>query len=188
MAALVAAACAGCASAPAGGGPGRPAAGPMMGSGAMAGMMGGAMAVATLTPTLGSTVRGVVMFHQMDGHLMVHAKLSGLAPNTEHGFHVHETGSCASADGASAGGHFNPGSQPHGPQDHAHHAGDLPSLKADSQGAVDKKFVLDGPTLGAGAASLLGRSVIVHAQPDDYTTQPSGNSGERVACGVIAAF
>jgi superoxide dismutase, Cu-Zn family len=149
-------------------------------------MMAGRMAVASMTPTQGSTVRGLVMFHQMDGHLMVHAKLSGLAPNREHGFHVHETGSCASADGSSAGGHFNPDGQPHGPQNAAHHAGDLPALKADALGRVDQKFMLMGVSVADGPTSVVGRSVIVHAQPDDYTTQPTGNSGARLGCGVIA--
>jgi Cu-Zn family superoxide dismutase len=155
------------------------------GHGAM--MMGGKMAVATLTPTQGNTVNGLVMFHEMDGHLMVHAQINGLKPNAEQGFHVHETGSCASVDGTSAGGHFNPDAQPHGPQNAAHHKGDLPALKADANGRVDQKFMLMGPTVAAGPASLIGRSVIVHAQADDYATQPTGNSGARVACGVIAA-
>jgi Cu-Zn family superoxide dismutase len=149
-------------------------------------MMRGRMAVASLTPTQGSTVRGLVVFHEMDGHLMVHAKVSGLKPNGVHGLHVHETGSCASADGSSAGGHFNPDGQPHGPQSAAHHAGDLPALTADENGVADQHFTLTGPTLTEGPASLVGRSVIVHAQADDYTTQPSGNSGARIGCGVIA--
>jgi Cu-Zn family superoxide dismutase len=169
---------AGCAS-PNAGGPSGPA-------GTMA-MMGGRMAMASLTPTEGNQVRGLVMFHEMDGHLMVHAKISGLQPNAEHGFHVHEHGSCASADGASAGGHFNPGGQPHGPQASAHHAGDLPALKADAKGVVDQKFMLTGVTLAEGPTSLVSRAVIVHAQADDYSTQPTGNSGARIACGVIAA-
>lgn len=158
----------------------------MMGGGMGGGMMNGRMAVASLTPTQGSQVRGLVMFHQMDGHLMVHAKLSGLKPSGEHGFHVHETGSCASADGTSAGGHFNPDGKPHGPQNAAHHAGDMPSLKADANGVVDQKFMLIGPTVADGPASVVGRSVIVHAQADDYATQPTGNSGARLGCGVIA--
>lgn len=157
---------------------------PHPGHGAM-----GNTALATLTPTQGSNVRGLVMFHAMDGQVMVHARLSGLKPNGEHGFHLHEKGDCASADGTSAGGHFNPDAQPHGPQGAAHHAGDMPSLKADADGNVDQHFALTGPSLAAGApASILGRSVIVHANPDDYTTQPTGNSGPRLACGVIAAM
>lgn len=148
---------------------------------------GGLMAVATLTPTQGSTVHGLVMFHEMDGHLMVHAVVSGLPPSGVFGFHVHEVGSCASSDGSSAGGHFNPGAQPHGPQGGPHHAGDMPALQAGANGVADQEFMLDGPTLAAGPTSLVGRSVIVHAQADDYATQPTGNSGARVACGVIAA-
>jgi Cu-Zn family superoxide dismutase len=163
-----------------------------MGMGGMGGMeamhqhMAG-MAVATLTPTQGNSVRGLVMFHEMQGHLMVHAKLSGLKPGAEQGFHLHEKGDCASADGTSAGGHFNPDGKPHGPQDAAHHAGDMPALKADANGVVDQKFMLMGPTVGAGPTSIVGRSVVVHAGPDDYSSQPAGNSGPRVACGVIAA-
>jgi len=164
-----------------------PEAGHGMGKDHPMGMMAGPTAVATLTPTQGNTVRGWVMFHEMDGHLMVHARLSGLKPGADQGFHIHEVGSCASADGTSAGGHFNPGSQPHGPQTAAHHAGDLPALKADSNGSVDQKFMIDGPTIAEGPSSVVGRSVIVHAQADDYATQPTGNSGARVACGVIAA-
>jgi Cu-Zn family superoxide dismutase len=177
-AALLAFALAGCAT---------PDSGHGMGKDHSMGMMAGPMAVATLTPTQGNNVRGLVMFHERDGHLMAHAQLTGLKPGAEHGFHVHEVGSCASADGTSAGGHFNPGGQPHGPQAAAHHAGDLPALKADANGSVDQKFMIEGPKISEGPASLVGRSVIVHAQPDDYATQPTGNSGARVACGVIAA-
>ena len=155
-------------------------------AGAMA-MMSGPMAMASLTPTEGNQVRGLVMFHAMADHLMVHAKLSGLKPNAEHGFHVHETGSCASADGSSAGGHFNPDGRAHGPQNAPHHAGDMPSLKADANGSDDQKFMLTGVTIAAGSTSLVGRSVIVHALADDYQTQPTGNSGARIGCGVIAA-
>ncbi|MDC8771193.1 superoxide dismutase family protein [Roseateles albus] len=153
-----------------------------MGTGSMAGM-----AMASLTPTQGNNVRGMVMFHEKDGHVMVHAKLSGLKANAEHGFHLHEKGDCASADGTSAGGHFNPDGKPHGPQTADHHAGDMPALKADANGFVDQKFMLHGPTVAAGPASINGRSVIVHIAPDDYATQPTGNSGARIACGVIAA-
>jgi len=149
-------------------------------------MAPGQMAVATLTPTQGNNVRGLVMFHAMGDHLMVHAQLSGLKPGAEHGFHLHEKGDCASTDGSSAGGHFNPDGKPHGPQDAAHHAGDMPALKANAEGKVDTEFMLHGPTIAAGPASINARSVIVHAGPDDYATQPTGNSGARIACGVIA--
>ena len=83
--------------------------------------------MASLAPTQGHTATGSVMFHEMGGHLMVHARISGLKPNAEHGFHIHEKGDCSAPDGTSAGGHFNPTGQPHGPQGAAHHAGDLPA-------------------------------------------------------------
>jgi Cu-Zn family superoxide dismutase len=150
-------------------------------------MMGGGMAMATLAPTAGSTVQGTVGFHETDGHLMVHAQLSGLAPGSEHGFHIHEKGDCSAPDGTSAGGHFNPDGKPHGAQGGEHHAGDMPSLVADANGKVDAHFMLMGPTVSAGPASIIGRGLIVHAKADDYMTQPTGNSGARLACGVIAA-
>lgn len=162
------------------------------GSGGKPGMMDhmaamkGRVAVASLTPTQGQAVRGLITFHQMGDHLMVHAQVSGLKPGAEHGFHIHEKGDCASADGTSAGGHFNPDGKPHGPQSTAHHAGDMPALKADASGVADQKFMLMGPTVSAGTASVVGRALIVHAGPDDYATQPTGNSGARIGCGVIA--
>jgi Cu-Zn family superoxide dismutase len=152
----------------------------------MGGMQG--TAVASLTPTQGQTAAGLVMFRAMaGGQVMVHAHVTGLKPNGEHGFHVHENGNCASPDGSSAGGHFNPTGAPHGTQAGPHHAGDMPSLKANAQGVADAKFTLQGVGIGPGGApDLSGRSVVVHANPDDYATQPTGNSGGRIACGVIA--
>jgi len=145
------------------------------------------MAVASLSPTQGQAATGLVMFHQRpEGGVMVHAWVSGLKPNGEHGFHVHEVGSCASTDGTSAGGHYNPTGTPHGPQHGPHHAGDMPSLKADGNGVAEARFTLKTVSIGSGQADLTGRSVIVHANPDDYTTQPTGNAGARIACGVIA--
>lgn len=144
------------------------------------------MAMASLSPAAAGGATGLVVFHSKDGDVMVHVKASGFAPNSAHGFHVHEKGSCASADFSSAGGHFNPGGHPHGPQDAPRHAGDMPNLQADAQGRVDQKFVIKGVQL-KGEAGLLGRAVIVHAEPDDFKTQPTGNSGARMACGVIAS-
>jgi len=151
--------------------------------------MKGKVAVASLTPTQGNTARGLFVFHQMgDGQVMVHAHVSGLKPGAEHGVHIHEKGDCASPDGTSAGGHFNPDGKPHGPQTSAHHAGDMPALKADANGVADVKFTLSGPTVTAGPTSVVDHAVIVHANPDDYATQPTGNSGGRIACGVIAGY
>ena len=144
-------------------------------------------AMAQLKPTQGSTAAGTVWFTQQGLRVNVRVQVSGLAPNQEHGFHVHEKGDCSSPDGMSTGGHFNPGGQPHGPQSAPHHGGDMPSLKADASGNAQASFQMQGVSVGTGIDGLLGRGVIVHAKPDDYTTQPTGNSGARIACGVIAA-
>jgi Cu-Zn family superoxide dismutase len=158
------------------------------GMGAMRGrMMGdGPSAAAKLEATKGNAASGTVTFQQHGQHVMVHARISGLKPFGEHGFHVHEKGDCSSGDGMGTGGHFNPTGKPHGRQDADHHAGDLPALKADVEGKAEARFHLTGVTLGdGGPTDLAGRGLIVHAGPDDYQTQPTGNSGARIACGVI---
>lgn len=148
----------------------------------------GPSARAQLEATRGNTTSGTVTFHQHRDAVMVHARVSGLKPNQEHGFHVHEKGDCSSGDGMSAGGHFNPLGKPHGHHDGADkHAGDLPSLKADAEGKVDVRFRVAGISVGSGATDIVGKGLIVHAQPDDWKTQPTGNAGARIACAVIAA-
>jgi Cu-Zn family superoxide dismutase len=144
-------------------------------------------AVAHLRPASGSSASGTAWFTQEGDHVVVRVKASGLAPSREHGFHVHEKGDCSSPDASSAGGHFNPTDMPHGPPGSEHHAGDLPSLKADAAGKVATSFDVKGVLLGAGATDLMGKALVIHADPDDYATQPAGNSGKRVACGVIAS-
>lgn len=143
-------------------------------------------ATARLEATRGNAAAGTVAFRQQDASVMVLVSLTGLKPNAEHGFHVHDNGDCSSGDGMSAGGHFNPTKQPHGPQHAEHHAGDMPALKTDANGSVRATFHLTGVSLGSGPVDLVGHSLIVHADADDYTTQPTGNSGARIACGVIA--
>ena len=149
------------------------------------GISGGPSAVANLEPTNGNTAKGTVSFTQHGDKVRVSAELSGLMPDGEHAFHVHEKGDCSSGDGMSAGGHFNPAGKPHGPQDGPHHAGDMPSLKADSYGNANATFELSSVTIGSGAADLVGRGLIVHRDPDDFKTQPTGNAGPRIACAVI---
>ena len=146
----------------------------------------GPSAVAELQPTRGNNVSGTVKFTQQADGVLVAARLSGLKPGQEHGFHIHEKGDCSSGDGMSTGGHFNPGGKPHGPQSGEHHAGDMPALKADASGNVDTSFSVKGLTIGSGANDIVGHGLIVHAAPDDYTTQPTGNAGARMACAVIA--
>ena len=154
---------------------------------ACAGIPPGPTASAQLKATQGNSVTGQVQFTQLGDKVLVTAEVRGLVPNTEHGFHVHEKGDCSSADGLSAGGHFNPDRKAHGAHDQSeHHAGDLPSLKADANGTALVSFESSTLSVGGGKADVLGRGLIVHRDPDDYTTQPTGNSGPRLACGVIA--
>lgn len=140
----------------------------------------------TLQSRSGSSVTGTLRFSERGGVLRLRGTVKGLAAGSEHGFHIHEKGDCSAADASSAGGHFNPGASAHGRHsDPIHHAGDLPSLKADASGVARIDVVLSGVTLGAGATSIKGRSLVVHGNPDDFTTQPAGNAGPRVACGPI---
>ena len=144
-------------------------------------------AVADLAPTQGNTAKGTVTFMPRDGRVRVVAEVSGLQPGS-HGFHIHEKGDCSAADGTSAGGHFNPMGKPHAaPGVNDRHAGDMPLLVADLSGNARLVATLDLITVGGGAADVVGRSVIIHKDPDDFKTQPTGNSGARVACGVIRA-
>jgi Cu-Zn family superoxide dismutase len=145
----------------------------------------GPAAVAVLEATKGNTAGGTVEFVQKGDKVAVSARLSGLTPGA-HGFHIHEKGDCSSGDGMSAGGHFNPHAKPHAsPATSDRHAGDMPMLQADGTGNATLTAELDIITVGSGAADVVGRSVIVHKDPDDFKTQPTGNSGARVACGVI---
>lgn len=144
-------------------------------------------AVVMLNPTAGQQANGIVRLAQEGDRVVVRARVAGLAPNREHGFHVHEKGDCSAPDASSAGEHLNPQAKPHGAPGAEHHPGDLPSLKADAAGVAATSFEVKGTLLGAGAADLIGKALVVHADPDDYTTQPSGNSGHRIACGVIAS-
>ena len=148
----------------------------------------GVQSIARLASTKGSQVTGTLQFFPLaEGGIRVQGRVEGLAPNSEHGFHIHEKGDCSSGDGLSAGGHFNPAQQAHGKfgDSKAHHLGDLPSLDADTQGVAIIDFVSKNLTLDRGNNGILGRSLIVHNDPDDYTTQPTGNSGARLACAVI---
>ena len=148
----------------------------------------GDTASATLESRSGSTVLGTATFRQRYNGVHVRVDVNGLVGGSEHGFHVHDKGDCSAPDAASAGGHFNPTAVAHGKfSASVHHSGDLPSLVADSNGRARLEFDLPGATLDAGPGSIMGHSVVVHGAADDFTTQPSGNSGARVACGVIQA-
>ena len=148
----------------------------------------GPTASAQLQPTRGNATSGGVRFTQQGDKVLVSGEVSGLKPGAEHGFHVHEKGDCTSGDGMSTGGHFNPMGKMHGPHGRGeHHVGDLPSLKADAYGVARFSFESSSISVGSGSNDIVGRGLIVHRDPDDYKTQPTGNSGPRVACGVIRA-
>jgi len=145
-------------------------------------------ATAQLQPTKGNKTFGEATFEQVGDKVRVVVFVQGLKPGQEHGLHIHEAGDCSSGDGMSAKGHFNPFGKPHGHHGSGErHAGDLPSLKANKEGRANIQADLDVITLAPGPASIIGRGLIVHADPDDYKTQPTGNAGARIACGVIQA-
>lgn len=145
-------------------------------------------AAATLSPKSGTNTGGRVTFDQQQSGVMVVVSVTGLPPGSQHGFHIHEKGDCSAPDAMSAGGHFNPTGKPHGQMSVPdHHAGDMNNLIADSAGNARVQFLMQDVTVGAGPNSVVGRAVVVHKDPDDYHTQPTGNSGGRIACGVIAA-
>lgn len=140
---------------------------------------------ARLTPTQGNATAGIVRIEQQADRRWLAARIGGLKPGGLHGFHVHERGDCTGADGMSAGGHFDPRGRPHGhPGRPDRHAGDLPNLQADAGGIAEIRFEIEGLGIG-GEADVTGRAIVVHAAPDDYVSQPAGNAGARIACGVF---
>ena len=146
-------------------------------------------AVVNVAPASGSLVSGRLEITAMADGVHLRGELGGLGRGGTHAIHVHERGDCSAADATSAGGHFNPGGAPHGRAGAGqHHAGDMDNLVANERGVARVDVHLRGVTLGGGAPNdILGRAVIVHAGPDDYTSQPAGNAGARVGCGVIKA-
>ncbi len=148
----------------------------------------GPRAVAKLDAPKGGTVWGSVSFMENGGVVTVRADVRGLRSNGEFGFHVHEKGDCSAPDFMSAGGHFNPGGKAHAHFGKAErHAGDLRSLRADSEGNATYVFETSLLTVKPGPNSVVGKAVVIHANADDYTSQPAGNSGPRIACGLIRA-
>jgi len=146
-----------------------------------------ATAQATLAGASGSAVMGELKFAAGAAGVTVTGDLTGLSASTVHGFHVHETGDCSAPDAKSAGGHLNPSNAEHGgPSSDMHHLGDMPNVEADGSGHASVSATIGGATLRDGGPNdLVGKAVIVHAKRDDYTTQPSGDSGDRIACGVV---
>jgi Cu-Zn family superoxide dismutase len=145
-------------------------------------------AVALLAPTAGQKAKGTVAFTQEGDRVHVVGDVVGLAPGSTHGFHIHEFGDCSAPDASSAGDHFAPKGKAHGaPNAATHHAGDLGNIQADASGNARIDLRVAGPTVGRGDTTILGRALVLHEKADDLKTQPSGNSGARIACGVIGA-
>lgn len=145
-------------------------------------------ALAALAPAEGQSVTGTLTLTQEAGGVLITGTVGNLQPNSQHGFHVHENGDCSAPDFSSAGSHFNPSGAEHGNPANAggHHLGDMTNLEADDTGTAQVRVVISGATLRDGGPNdLVGRAVVVHAQPDDYTSQPAGNAGGRIACGAI---
>ena len=142
-------------------------------------------ALGILTPTEGSQVTGSIKFAQSEGAVRVTATIQGLQPDSVHGWHIHEFGDLSSPDGKAMGGHYNPSAMSHGlPNNPKRHAGDLGNLKADSRGEAIKEITVDNITINGSKNPILGRGLIIHAETDDGG-QPTGNSGSRIAQGVI---
>jgi Cu-Zn family superoxide dismutase len=143
-------------------------------------------ASATIESKSGSTVTGTATFEEVStGGVRVHVHIEKATPGT-HGLHIHEKGDCSDPEAKSAGGHFNPAENPHaGPMDAKRHAGDLGNIEIKADGTGDLDISSDLITVKAGANSVVGRSVVFHEKEDDLKTQPTGNAGGRLGCGVI---
>lgn len=144
-------------------------------------------AEAAVASASGSLVSGRIVLLPVAQGVRLTGTIGGLRAGGSFGFHVHERGDCSAVDASSAGAHFNPTASTHGrASGGAHHLGDMDNLVADAEGVVHLDSVLGGASLGTGAGNdILGKALIVHADPDDYRSQPSGNAGARLACGVI---
>ena len=142
-------------------------------------------AIAVLYPSEGNKVSGTVTFTEVADGVQVEVEIAGLTPG-KHGFHVHEFGDCSAADASSAGAHFNPTNQPHAaPDAEARHVGDMGNIEANASGAAKSNYLDHNISLANDQRSVIGRSVVIHAKADDFKSQPAGDSGARVACGVI---
>lgn len=140
-------------------------------------------AIAIVYPTENNAVKGTVRYTTTSEGMKIKAEISGLPPG-KHGFHIHEYGDCSEPDAISAGDHFSPTNTSHGkPGDKEHHLGDMGNIEADAQGNALFELVHQKMSF-KGQNSILGRAVIIHEKPDLFT-QPTGDAGARIACGVI---
>lgn len=139
-----------------------------------------------LRATGGGNASGILAVSVRDEQVHIDGEIGGLVPNSEHGLHIHVNGDCSAPDASSSGGHFAPLGHPHGAPGTASHVGDLGNIRADANGMAQVNAIAEQASLGTGSATdVANRAIVVHAGPDDFSTQPDGNSGERLACGVI---
>ena len=142
-------------------------------------------AVVDLHPTEGNQAHGTVTLTQQEDSVLIEATVMGLTPNSTHAIHVHQYGDVTSPDGTAAGSHYDPRGHPHALADTVEgHAGDFGNLEADASGTANFSFTAQGISIAGMNNPVLGRAIIVHAQPDDGG-QPTGNAGARIAQGVI---
>ncbi|HZN56707.1 MAG TPA: superoxide dismutase family protein [Planctomycetota bacterium] len=145
------------------------------------------VARAAIDARSGSSLNGSALFTESDGSVRVLVMVSGASPG-KHAVHVHEKGDCSDAEANNAGGHFNPDSHKHGaPGVTEHHAGDFGNVEVGSDGSGRLELTAGDITVRPGPRSIVGRAIVVHAMPDDFVSQPAGNAGGRVGCGVIRA-
>lgn len=158
----------------------------MHGKMAADGMMNINQAVAVIHPTQGNQTMGTVRFTRMGQSVKVVADIKGLQPSSKHGFHIHEFGDCTAPDAASAGGHYNPDGHPHaGPSAEPRHAGDFGNIESDAQGNARLELTVQNISIAGANNPVLGRAVIVHQKADDLQSQPTGDAGARIGCGII---
>lgn len=143
-------------------------------------------AVAGIEARSGSQVKGLATFTEKDGKVTLVLSVEGLEPGP-HAFHLHEKGDCSAPDATSAGAHWNPTGAAHGKWGGASfHHGDVGNLVAGADGKATLTFTTELWEIGSkDEHDVVGKALIIHAKPDDFTTQPTGNAGGRIGCGVI---
>ena len=148
----------------------------------------GPAATALIEPRSGSALSGTARFTTVPNGLGVHVEVHGAAPGL-HGVHIHEKGNCSDPTAANAGGHYDPGGGPRhgGPDTPSRHGGDLGSIEVAPDGTGTLDVLVSELSIDRVADGVAGRALVVHEMPDDLRSDPEGNAGARIGCGVIVA-